>query len=63
MILDEDVTKKLKNIRTQYVRERQKATKRKTGEGIDDVYVCKWPHYEYLKFLDDFVTPKRAFQI
>ena len=33
--------------------------KRKTGEGADEVYVSKWPHYNSLKFLDDIdVLPK-----
>uniref|UniRef100_A0A1X7TNN0 MADF domain-containing protein n=1 Tax=Amphimedon queenslandica TaxID=400682 RepID=A0A1X7TNN0_AMPQE len=41
-IKDDDVTKKIKNIRTQYICEQQNVTQRKTGEGADDVYVAKW---------------------
>uniref|UniRef100_A0A1X7T6H5 MADF domain-containing protein n=1 Tax=Amphimedon queenslandica TaxID=400682 RepID=A0A1X7T6H5_AMPQE len=35
-IKDDDVTKKIRNIRTQYIREQQNVTQRKTGEGADD---------------------------
>uniref|UniRef100_A0A1X7VJG7 MADF domain-containing protein n=1 Tax=Amphimedon queenslandica TaxID=400682 RepID=A0A1X7VJG7_AMPQE len=41
-IKDDDFTKKIKNIWTQYIREQQNVTQRKTGEGADDVYVSKW---------------------
>ena len=56
----EEVMKKLKTIRTQYTREKQKVKKRKTGEGADEVYKCKWSFYEKLHFLDDFATPRKG---
>ena len=49
---------KKKNLRTQYSRERQKTKKRKTGEGADEVYMSKWPYFECLRFLADFVASK-----
>ena len=59
VIIENDVTKKIKNIRTQYKRERRKIVDRKTGEGADEVYVSKWPPYNSLRFLDDIdVLPK-----
>ena len=58
--VDTEVTKKIRNMRTQYSRERQKFKKRPTGTGTDDVYKPKWPHFDQLKFLDDFITPKKT---
>ena len=50
---------KLKNIRTQYTRERQKMKKKPpTGTGVADMYTCKWVHFKSLHFLDDFVAPR-----
>ena len=54
------VKAKLKSIRTIYTRERQKATQRKSGSGLDDVYTSKFPHYDRLQFLNDFVGAKRG---
>ena len=34
--------------------------KRKTGEGLEDVYVSKWVHYKHLEFLDTYITPKNT---
>ena len=46
-------------MQTQYSCEKQKFKKRPTGTGTDDVYKPKWPHFDQLKFLDDFITPKK----
>ena len=51
---------KIKSIRAQYTREKQKSSKVKTGTGTDEVYVSKWPHLEQLKFLDDFIIAKKS---
>ncbi|KAL5510413.1 hypothetical protein EMCRGX_G005952 [Ephydatia muelleri] len=56
---EEEVMKKLKTIRTQYTREKQKVKKRKTGQGADEVHKCKWSFFEKLQFLDDFATPRK----
>ena len=56
----DEVQKKIKSIRTQYGRERQKASKRKSGDGLDDIYISKWLHFEKLKFLDDFIMAKQS---
>ena len=55
-----DVTKKIKNIRTQYQREKRKSQQRKSGQGTDDVYVPTWPHFPRLKFLNEFLTAKQT---
>ena len=55
-----EVQKKIRSVRTQYGRERQKVSKQKSGDGLDDVYVSKWLHFEKLKFLDDFITAKQS---
>ena len=55
-----DVKTKLKSIRTVYTRERKKTRKRKTGQGLDEVYVSKYPHFDRLRFLDDFVGAKSS---
>ena len=51
---------KIKSVRAQYTREKQKSTKMKTGTGVDEAYVSKWPHLEQLKFLDDFIVAKKS---
>eukprot|EP00731_Ephydatia_muelleri_P033192 Em0026g12a len=55
-----EVKAKIKSIRAQYTREKQKSSKVKTGTGTDEVYVSKWPHLEQLKFLDDFIIAKKS---
>ena len=55
-----DVKAKIKNIRTVYTREKTKTKKKKTGQGLDEVYVSKYPHFDQLRFLDDFVTAKSS---
>ena len=55
-----DVEKKIRNLRTQYTREKTKMGQVKSGEGADEVYVAKWVHYKHLNFLADFVTAKSS---
>ena len=56
--LVKEVEKKLRSIQVQYVREKQKSRKRKTGDGLEDVYISKWIHFKQLEFLNDHITPK-----
>ncbi len=56
--LVEEVMKKLKCIRSQYSREKQKARIRKARYGTDDVYTSRWVYYDRLSFLDSFVVVK-----
>ena len=56
--LVKEVEKKLRAIRVQYVCEKQKSRKRKTGDGLEDVYISKWIHFKQLEFLNDHITPK-----
>ena len=61
LILSEtEINKKLRSVRTQFSREFAKVKKRKTGTGIDEVYISKWTHFEKLMFLKDFVIPKSS---
>lgn len=55
-----DVKAKLKSVRTIYTRERKKTKTRKTGQGLDEVYVSKFPHFDKLHFLDDYVVAKSS---
>jgi len=59
-VLEEEVKKKIANLRTTYSRERTKTRKRKSGDGVADVYEPKWIHFKSLQFLDDFVIAKRT---
>ena len=52
--------KKIANLCTTYSQERTKTRKRKTGDGVADVYESKWVHFKSLRFLDDFVVAKRT---
>jgi len=47
LLLEDDVKKKIKNVRDQYVREQAKYTKtsQKSGSGTDDIYIPKWAHF------------------
>ena len=56
----EEIQKKIKSLRTQYTRERQKVKKRKSGDGADAIYTSKWIHFQQLQFLDDFVAAKKT---
>ncbi len=49
------MSKKIRGLRTQYVREKNKMKIRKCG---DDSYVTKWSYYEKLKFLDEHITAR-----
>ena len=40
------------------VYKRKKKDEKKTGTGVDDVYVTRWLHYKQIEFLEDYVTPK-----
>ena len=60
LLTESEVKSKIKSVRSQYTRERQKAKKRKSGQGTDELYVSKWIHYERLKFLDEYVIPKSS---
>ena len=51
------VSKKIRGLRTQYVREKNKM---KTRKGGDDPYITKWSYFERLKFLDDHITARSS---
>ena len=55
-----EIDKKIKNLRTQYIREKGKRRKRKSGDGVKDVYEPKWAYFKSLQFLDDFVVAKQS---
>ena len=60
-ILEDEFKRKWNTLRTQFSQERTKLEKsRKSGAGIDEVYVCKWTWFEQLKFLIDIVGPKKS---
>ena len=44
----------------QYAGEKQKTKKRKSGDGADEVYTTKWPHFQRLRFLDEFQNPMKS---
>lgn len=56
------VKSKINSLRTAYRREHAKIeNSKKSGCGIEDVYVTKFPYYEELKFLsDDIPRPSRS---
>lgn len=52
----DDITSKIKSLRTSYVREFAKVNaSKKSGSGMDDVYVSKWKYYYTL---DAFLRPE-----
>lgn len=59
--LGEKVSKKIKSLRSQYTREKQKERRNRelpVGE-LENTFVSKWMHYEKLNFLEDFVVPRQ----
>ena len=53
-----EIEKKLRKLQTQYTWEKQKTKKTKSGDGADDVYKLKWPYFQQLSFLEQFITAK-----
>jgi len=54
----DEVIKKLKCIRSQYSREKQKVRLRKARYGVDDACASRWAYFDRLSFLDNFVILK-----
>ncbi len=47
--------KKIKGLRSQYTREKQKERLMSESDGV---FVSKWMHFQSLCFLDEHVTPR-----
>ena len=47
----EEITRKIHNLRNQFNSELKKATKKKSGDGTDELYISKWPYLNSLIFL------------
>lgn len=46
-----EITRKLHNLRTQMNNEIRKIKKKKSGDGLDDVFISNWEFFDSLKFL------------
>ena len=56
IITAKEIDKKLRNLRTQYTREKQKKRKPKSGDGVDDVTTePKWVHFNSLRAADLYI--------
>ncbi len=62
LYLGERITKKIKSLRSQFTREKQreKQKERRSRDGTNAAYVSKWMHYERLLFLEGFVVPRQS---
>lgn len=69
-----EIQRKLHNLRTQFNQEIKKVKKRKSGDGVDDLYKSSWEYFDALKFLmlnesssaetaDNLTVSKRTIQI
>lgn len=47
----DEISRKIHNLRNQFNNELKKVSKKKSGQGTDDLYTSKWPYYKYLLFL------------
>jgi len=47
----EEITRKIHNLRNQFNSEFKKTTKKKSGQGLDELYTSKWPYFKSLLFL------------
>lgn len=50
----------INNLRSIYVRERNKTRKKRTGSSADEVYTTKWWLYGEMRFLDDVLILRRS---
>jgi hypothetical protein len=56
-----EVEKKIKNLQSQFAREKKKEKEsRKTGSGTDEAYTSRWFAYKSMMFLADKNTPKNT---
>lgn len=46
-----EISRKLHNLRTQFNNELRKSRKRKSGQGVDEIYTSKWEFFEALQFM------------
>lgn len=46
-----EISRKLHNLRSQFMQELKKIKKRKSGTGADEVYLSPWPYFSALKFI------------
>ena len=59
IFIETEVATKIKNFKGQYLQEKQKGTKSKTGTGTDEVEpVSKWRFLSTLQFLNDSVVKR-----
>lgn len=47
-----EITRKLHNLRSQFMQEIKKTKSKKSGAGSDEVYISKWPYFSALKFIE-----------
>ena len=53
-----EVKVRLKKLRTQFLQEKKKLLKRKTGSGADEVKSTKWKWFSALSFLSDSINQR-----
>lgn len=53
------MSKKIKSLRSQYTREKQKERRNRELAIGESTFVSKWMHYEKLNFLEEFVVPRQ----
>lgn len=47
---DNEITRKLHNLKTQFGQELKKEQQRKSGQGSNEIYTSRWEFYQMLKF-------------
>ncbi|XP_055905120.1 uncharacterized protein LOC129940710 [Eupeodes corollae] len=57
---EDEIKRKLHNLRNQMSQELKKSKKRKSGAGTDELYSSKWPYFRALQFLIPFLTPSET---
>ena len=57
-LVELEIKDKLRGLRTQYTREKQKIGKPRTGTGADEIVVSKWNLFPRLHFLEEHILPK-----
>ena len=58
-----EIQNKLHSLRVYYSSQRNKLeySKKKSGSGTDEVIKIRWPYYEKLSFLNDYLQPRQIF--
>ena len=57
--VEKEVKTKINTLRSYFTNELKKVYSNKSGDGRENVYESKWPHFQSLMFLKDTVSARK----